>query len=304
MAIDPGVLGAGEPVRPARPLVVSRTRTARRIVVDRWASRLVVSGGIIIIASILAILFVIAAEVYPLFKPPTTEFLGTRSPVTAGGAPAPGAAAGMDEYLEVGYTVGTGGVLELVGLKGDRRLAGVAIPGLDGARVSTVAGLGKGRHLIGTTDGRVIPLDMRFERLLQGREARGDARAGVHRRVGPGSGEEAATAASGRGGAARRTAHDRADRSEDARDPSGGGEEGAGRRQPAGGIAHDRRRPDHRRGHGAGARRESRGPVRRHVDRRGHPLRHARSAGAPTAGPGRGHEQAGPRGDRAGVPDR
>ena len=163
MAIDPGVLGAGEPVRPARPLVVSRTRTARRIVLDRWASRLVVSGGIIIIASILAILFVIAAEVYPLFKQPTTEFLGTRSPVTSGGAPAPGAAAGMDEYLEVGYTVGTDGVLELVGLKDDRRLAGVAIPGLDGARVSTVAGLGKGRHLIGTTDGRVIPLDMRFE---------------------------------------------------------------------------------------------------------------------------------------------
>jgi len=163
VAIDPGVLGAGEPVRPARPLVVSRTRTARRIVLDRWASRLVVSGGIIIIASILAILFVIAAEVYPLFKQPTTEFLGTRSPVTSGGAPAPGAAAGMDEYLEVGYTVGTDGLLELVGLKDDRRLAGVAIPGLDGARVSTVAGLGKGRHLIGTTDGRVIPLDMRFE---------------------------------------------------------------------------------------------------------------------------------------------
>jgi phosphate transport system permease protein len=168
VAIDPGVLGAGEPVRPARPLVVSRTRTARRIVIDRWASRLVVSGGIIIIASILAILFVIAAEVYPLFKQPTTEFLGTRSPVTSGGAPAPGAAAGMDEYLEVGYTVGTGGVLELVGLKDDRRLAGVAIPGLDGARVSAVAGLGKGRHLIGTTDGRVIPLDMRFEVSFKG----------------------------------------------------------------------------------------------------------------------------------------
>ena len=93
MAIDPGVLGAGEPVRPARPLVVSRGRTARRIVVDQWASRLVVSGGIIIIASILAILFVIAAEVYPLFKKPTVEFLGTRSPATAT-APAPGVAAG------------------------------------------------------------------------------------------------------------------------------------------------------------------------------------------------------------------
>jgi len=121
-----------------------------------------VSGGIIIIASILAILFVIAAEVYPLFKKPTVEFLGTRAPTTAT-APGPGVAAGVDEYREVGYTVGAGGVLELVGLKGDRRLAGVPIPGLDGARVSTVAALGKGRHLIGTSDGRVIALDMRFD---------------------------------------------------------------------------------------------------------------------------------------------
>ena len=89
---------------------VSRARTARRIVLDRWASRLVVSGGIIIIASILAILLVIVAEVYPLFKAPTAEFLGTRSPAVPTGAPAPGAAAGMDEYREVGYTVGTDGV--------------------------------------------------------------------------------------------------------------------------------------------------------------------------------------------------
>jgi len=121
-----------------------------------------VSGGIIIIASILAILFVIAAEVYPLFKKPTVEFLGTRSPAIAT-APGPGVAAGVDEYREVGYTVGAGGVLELVGLKGERRLAGVPIPGLDGARVSTVAALGKGRHLIGTSDGRAIVLDMRFD---------------------------------------------------------------------------------------------------------------------------------------------
>jgi phosphate transport system permease protein len=163
VAIGPQVLGAGEPVRPARPLVVSRARTARRIVVDRWASRLVVSGGIVIIASILAILFVIAAEVYPLFKAPTAEFLGTRSPAAAAGAPAAGAAAGVDEYREVAYAIGAAGVLELVGLKREQPLAGVPIPGLDGAQVSVVAALAKGRHLIGTSDGRVIPLDMRFD---------------------------------------------------------------------------------------------------------------------------------------------
>ena len=166
MAIEPGVIGAGEPVRPARPLVVSRARTAHRIVVDRWASRLVISGGIIIIASILAILFVIASEVYPLFKQPTAELLGTRSPAAAT-APASGAAAGVDEYREVAYAIDADGVLRLVALAADRRLADVPIGGLDGARVSAVATLGKGRHLVGTSDGRVIPLDMRFDVALK-----------------------------------------------------------------------------------------------------------------------------------------
>jgi phosphate transport system permease protein len=162
VAIDPGVLGAGEPVRPARPLVVSGARTARRILADRWASRLVVSGGIVIIASILAILFVIAAEVYPLFKPPTASLLGAR-PSAGATAPAPGTAAGVDEYREIAYTIDADGALQFVALKRDGRLPAVPVPGLDGARIGTVAGLGRGRHLIGTSDGRVIPLSMRFD---------------------------------------------------------------------------------------------------------------------------------------------
>ena len=64
MAINADALGA-------RPLVVSRARTLRRILLDRWASRLVILGGLIIIASILAILVVILGEVWPLFRPPT-----------------------------------------------------------------------------------------------------------------------------------------------------------------------------------------------------------------------------------------
>jgi phosphate transport system permease protein len=163
VALDPGVLGAGEPALPARPLVVSRARTARRIIADRWASRLVVSGGIIIIASILAILFVIAAEVYPLFKKPSVSLLGTRAATAGASVPAPGAAAGVDEYREIAYVIGAGGTLEFLPLRRDVRLAAVPVPTLDGARISAVAPLGKGRHLIGTSDGRVIPLDARFD---------------------------------------------------------------------------------------------------------------------------------------------
>ncbi|PYO57079.1 MAG: hypothetical protein DMD83_11095, partial [Candidatus Rokuibacteriota bacterium] len=67
MAINVTALPASGSGPPARSLSVSRARTGRRILLDSWASRFVVVGGVVIIASILAILFVIAAEVYPLF---------------------------------------------------------------------------------------------------------------------------------------------------------------------------------------------------------------------------------------------
>ncbi|MGH7315565.1 MAG: ABC transporter permease subunit, partial [Candidatus Rokuibacteriota bacterium] len=169
MAIGPEALRAGGPAAPARPVDVSRARRARRIVADRWASRLVVVGGIVIIASILAILFVIAAEVYPLFKLPTAELVGAR----VGGAAAGGTAVGplgVDEYREVASQVISGGVLQLTDLKRGAVLTTVPIQGLDGAAVTRVTDTGAGkylvgtsRYLIGTSDGRVIPLEVKFD---------------------------------------------------------------------------------------------------------------------------------------------
>ncbi|MGH7417899.1 MAG: ABC transporter permease subunit, partial [Candidatus Rokuibacteriota bacterium] len=42
-------------------------------------------------------------------------------------------------------------------------LSPVVVPGLAGARVTTVAQYGRGRHALGTSDGRVIPLEVKFE---------------------------------------------------------------------------------------------------------------------------------------------
>jgi ABC-type uncharacterized transport system permease subunit len=96
-------------------LSVNRVRTARRIVLDRWASRVVVVGGIIIIACILAILFVIALEVYPLFKPASATLAGTYGTVVDdSGRPAAGSALGVDEYREIAFVVTRGGALSLV----------------------------------------------------------------------------------------------------------------------------------------------------------------------------------------------
>ena len=160
MALNSDVLGAGGPASPARPLVVSRARTSRRIALDRWTSRLVILGGIIIIAAILAILFVIAAEVYPLFKAPTASLVVTRG---AASAPAPGEATGVDEYRELAYAVTSGGTLELVSLKTKDSAALVPITVLGGVPVTTVAAIVKGQHLIGTADGRAVPLEVNFD---------------------------------------------------------------------------------------------------------------------------------------------
>jgi hypothetical protein len=122
----------------------------------------VVVGGIIIIASILAILFVIAAEVYPLFKPPTVELVGTPIGGARGSEMAVGTL-GVDEYREVAHQVLSGGVLQLTDLKRRVLLPVVPIEGLDGARVTRVSEGGGGKYLIATSDGRVIPLEVKFD---------------------------------------------------------------------------------------------------------------------------------------------
>jgi phosphate transport system permease protein len=152
---------AGEPGIPARPHVVSRARTGRRLLLDRLAARTVVLGGIVIIASILAILFMIAGEVYPLFRAPTAALVGR---VAGAGGPAlpAGDVAGVDEYREIAYRITAAG-LEYVPLRGDPASAPAPVPDLGAARISAVAAFGRAQHALGTSDGRLIPLEVKFD---------------------------------------------------------------------------------------------------------------------------------------------
>jgi phosphate transport system permease protein len=157
-------VGGGGRGTPAHPLAASAGRTRRRIALDRWAARLVVSGGIIIIASILAILLVIVAEVYPLFGQPSAAVVGRHAPdPSASWAPAPGQSLGVDEYREVAYAVDRNGGLRLITLARDGSSTALPVPGLDGAAVAVVAASATGSYRVGTTDGRVVPLDLKFE---------------------------------------------------------------------------------------------------------------------------------------------
>src|SRR5437773_8011187 len=115
---------------------------SRRLLIDRLAARVVVLGGLIIIASILAILLVIVGEVYPLFKNPTADLAGRYQPSVAT-TPAAGDSLGIDEYQEVAYAVTRNGTLALYALDGKRSLAAIPVPVLSGAEITAVAALGK-----------------------------------------------------------------------------------------------------------------------------------------------------------------
>jgi phosphate transport system permease protein len=160
VAVNAGAVGRGGPESSARPLVVSSRRTARRIVLDRIASRTVVLGGLVIIASILAILFVIVGEIYPLFQAPRAERL---SVTTKGVAPASPEAVGVDEYREIAYAIGEAGTVQFVPLRVAGSYPPEPIPDLGDARVTAVADLGRGRHAIGTSDGHLIGVAITYQ---------------------------------------------------------------------------------------------------------------------------------------------
>ncbi len=148
---------ASGPTPPARPIQVAQTVVKRRLLVDRLTRRLVTLGGVTIIASILAILFVIAAEVYPLFKPPTATLAGSIST----GIASPLFAVGVDEYREVAYLVTEAGV-EFVSLEDGALHVPVALVGLDGAEVVGASNPERGSFALGLSDGRVLPVKAQF----------------------------------------------------------------------------------------------------------------------------------------------
>lgn len=157
MANHVKTLKVGGPATPARPLDIPRARLSRRLLVDRLTRRLVTLGGVAIIVSILAILFVIAAEVYPLIKKPTATPVGT-IPVRTGSA---ALAVGVDEYREIAYLVNASGVL-FVSVKDGAPRAPAALPGLNTATIVGISPLGRGPFALGLSDGRVIPVEVKF----------------------------------------------------------------------------------------------------------------------------------------------
>jgi len=157
MADQVETLPIGKPTPSTRLLDTSRARVSHRLRLDRLSRRLVTLGGVAIIMAILAIFFVIAAEVYPLLKPPAATPLGTVSI----GVASPPLAIGVEEYREVAFLVTASGV-HFVSVSDGSAIATPTLPALNGAEVVGISSTGGGRFALGLSDGRIMPVEVQF----------------------------------------------------------------------------------------------------------------------------------------------
>ena len=124
---------------------------------DRVAKRVVTFGGMTIIASILSILIVIVAQVYPLFRAPAIS-----APVSISLVDAAPLRIGSDEYREIAYQVGARGI-SFHALADGAPIAADGEIALNGAVVVSVShGVGS-RFALGLSDGKVLPVGVSFD---------------------------------------------------------------------------------------------------------------------------------------------
>ncbi|HEU5322670.1 MAG TPA: ABC transporter permease subunit, partial [Methylomirabilota bacterium] len=67
-----------------------------------------------------------------------------------------------DEYREIAYAFTADGHLRFVSLRAAGSYPAVPVAGLDGARVTAVGRRGADRYLLGSSDGRAIPVEVRY----------------------------------------------------------------------------------------------------------------------------------------------
>lgn len=139
-----------------------KTQVRRKKLVDQVARVVITAGGIAIILSIVAILFVIAAETLPLWQSPAAEPAPPVSLPLAEGATRP-LALGVDEYQEIVYVATSAGTVEFFSLADNRLLQRHEIRGLAQQRATAAYHDGLRQTIaVGTASGAVVPLRISF----------------------------------------------------------------------------------------------------------------------------------------------
>lgn len=147
--------GRGQMRPPPSVIKLTEKSIASRLRKDAMARHGVTLGGMAVICSILAILFVIAAEVYPLFKKPFSKHLFTFDLPKGIGAPLVTA---VDEYREIAVIFTTSGAA----VADIRKGSVIKSPGLDSIRVVSASPSGKDSFILGLADGRAVPARVKF----------------------------------------------------------------------------------------------------------------------------------------------
>src|SRR5258708_19465204 len=91
-----------------------RSRVQRKKLIDKAARIFVTTGGIAIVLSILAILFVIVAETLPLWKSPTPNPQKPLDLNTITGVKAAPLVLGIEEYQAIGYVLNVNGSIDFL----------------------------------------------------------------------------------------------------------------------------------------------------------------------------------------------
>jgi len=141
-----------------------KSRARGKQLADQTARVVITAGGIAIIISIAAILFVIATETLPLWKSPVAQPGPTISLDLAAGEGAGHAlAVGVDEYQGIAYVVTPAGAVDFFSLPDSHLLQHYEITALRDQRPT--AAYRDGIHhavAVGTAGGAVVPLKINF----------------------------------------------------------------------------------------------------------------------------------------------
>ena len=142
-----------------------KARVQRKKLADKAAGVFITFGGIAIILSIAAILFVIVAETLPLWRSPVVELRDSTqlSQLLGSNGQDKPLALGIEEYREIAYIVTETGIVKFVSLTDKRLLQQVEISQLQGQQPTAVYQTGLDHTVvIGTANGQVIPVQINF----------------------------------------------------------------------------------------------------------------------------------------------
>jgi phosphate transport system permease protein len=149
---------------PPRSILTGKTISRRVKIADRAADLLIRTGGVGIIVIVALIFVFLLLETLPLFRPAQQDLVWS-GPLAGLSAPGDVLALGIDEYeSHLYYVDGGAGVVRFVDLKTGALAGEAPLVALRGARATTAYRTpSRDRLVIGTSDGRVLTGEVRFE---------------------------------------------------------------------------------------------------------------------------------------------